>query len=59
KQGFGRLIRTKTDKGVVMVLDKRIVSKSYGKLFLESLPECRVYKDFSKNILKELSIFLK
>lgn len=42
KQGFGRLIRTKTDQGKVVCLDPRIVSKSYGKLFLESLPECRV-----------------
>jgi ATP-dependent DNA helicase DinG len=45
KQGFGRLIRTKTDKGMVVVLDSRILSKSYGKLFLESLPDCPVVKD--------------
>jgi DNA polymerase-3 subunit epsilon/ATP-dependent DNA helicase DinG len=42
RQGFGRLIRSKTDRGVVVVLDKRIQSKSYGRLFLESLPECTV-----------------
>jgi ATP-dependent DNA helicase DinG len=41
KQGFGRLIRTKTDHGTVVCLDPRIVTKPYGKLFLESLPECR------------------
>lgn len=41
KQGFGRLIRTKNDRGTVVCLDPRIVSKPYGKLFLESLPECR------------------
>ena len=40
RQGFGRLIRSKTDRGVVVVLDKRVTSKGYGKLFLESLPEC-------------------
>ncbi len=40
KQGFGRLIRTKTDTGRVVVLDPRIETKSYGRLFLESLPDC-------------------
>ena len=44
RQGFGRLIRSKTDRGVVVVLDKRVTSKGYGKLFLESLPECTVHK---------------
>lgn len=40
RQGFGRLIRSKTDRGIVVVLDKRLLTKSYGKLFVESLPEC-------------------
>ena len=44
RQGFGRLIRSRTDRGVVVVLDKRIVSKRYGKLFLESLPSCTLHK---------------
>ncbi|MCC7146185.1 MAG: DEAD/DEAH box helicase [Phycisphaeraceae bacterium] len=38
KQGFGRLIRSKTDRGTVVVLDSRIVSKRYGPLFLRALP---------------------
>jgi predicted DnaQ family exonuclease/DinG family helicase len=42
KQGFGRLIRTKTDRGVVVVLDRRIKSKRYGQAFLDSLPPCRM-----------------
>ena len=42
KQGFGRLIRTRTDKGQVVVLDPRIVSKQYGKRFLDALPECKI-----------------
>jgi ATP-dependent DNA helicase DinG len=42
KQGFGRLIRSKGDRGIVAVLDPRILSKGYGKMFLESLPECRM-----------------
>lgn len=44
RQGFGRLIRSKTDRGVVVVLDKRVQSKTYGQLFLESLPECTVHR---------------
>lgn len=38
RQGFGRLIRTKTDRGVVVILDRRIVARKYGKEFLNSLP---------------------
>ena len=41
KQGFGRLIRSRTDHGTVVCLDPRIVTKPYGKLFIESLPDCR------------------
>jgi DNA polymerase-3 subunit epsilon/ATP-dependent DNA helicase DinG len=40
RQGFGRLIRTQTDRGVVVVLDKRVLTKKYGRLFIESLPRC-------------------
>jgi len=43
-QGFGRLIRTRTDRGVVAVFDKRLLTKSYGPLFLESLPEPTVQR---------------
>lgn len=42
KQGFGRLIRSRSDHGRVVILDPRIHVKSYGRLFLESLPECRL-----------------
>ena len=42
RQGFGRLIRTKTDKGAVAVLDSRIMTKNYGKWFLRSIPKCRI-----------------
>ena len=41
KQGFGRLIRSKTDKGIVVVLDSRVTTKRYGRLFLDALPPCR------------------
>jgi ATP-dependent DNA helicase DinG len=42
KQGFGRLIRTKNDLGIVVVLDPRIKTKFYGKNFLNSLPKCEI-----------------
>lgn len=45
KQGFGRLIRTKLDTGMVVILDPRILSKPYGRTFLESLPDCARFVD--------------
>ena len=42
RQGFGRLIRTATDRGVVLILDTRVVTKHYGRQFLESLPQTSV-----------------
>jgi DNA polymerase-3 subunit epsilon len=41
KQGFGRLIRSREDRGVVAMLDRRLQTKRYGQLFLASLPECK------------------
>lgn len=40
KQGFGRLIRSKNDRGIVAILDPRLLTKPYGRTFLSSLPEC-------------------
>jgi len=42
KQGVGRLIRSKTDKGLITILDSRILRKSYGQTFLRSLPACPI-----------------
>lgn len=42
RQGVGRLIRAKTDRGIVVILDSRIVSKPYGRRFLAALPKCPV-----------------
>ena len=42
KQGFGRLIRNKTDKGIVVVLDSRIAQKRYGQQFIAAIPKCHV-----------------
>jgi DNA polymerase-3 subunit epsilon/ATP-dependent DNA helicase DinG len=49
-QGFGRLIRTKSDRGVVAVFDKRLLTKSYGPAFLESLPGPTVKQGLSSNL---------
>ncbi len=51
RQGFGRLIRTKTDAGAVAVLDSRIITRNYGRWFLKSIPRCRITderKEFKK-----------
>ena len=42
KQGFGRLIRSKTDTGIVVVLDSRIVNKRYGGQFVAAIPKCKI-----------------
>jgi Rad3-related DNA helicases len=42
RQGFGRLIRTQSDRGVVVIFDKRVLTKRYGRMFIESLPLCTV-----------------
>ena len=48
RQGFGRLIRSKTDCGAVAVLDSRIMTKNYGKWFLRSIPTCRITDEREK-----------
>jgi predicted DnaQ family exonuclease/DinG family helicase len=48
KQGFGRLIRRHEDIGVCAVLDRRVLSKRYGKAFLESLPDCTLTVDSTR-----------
>jgi ATP-dependent DNA helicase DinG len=45
KQGFGRLIRTRSDRGSVVILDPRVLTKGYGRTFLEALPPCRRFVD--------------
>jgi ATP-dependent DNA helicase DinG len=48
KQGFGRLIRSKTDRGILAILDNRIQRMRYGKIFLESLPEYKTTQDLTE-----------
>ena len=45
KQGFGRLVRSKRDTGIVVVLDPRIRTKPYGRVFMNSLPKCSVVEE--------------
>jgi ATP-dependent DNA helicase DinG len=54
RQGFGRLIRRRSDRGVVVIFDNRLFTKGYGPEILASLPECRVTRD-----LDELEKFFK
>jgi len=57
KQGFGRLMRRSADKGVVAVLDGRILKKAYGSLFRQALPDTRTsFSDFN-NILLDIENF--
>lgn len=58
KQGFGRLIRSKSDRGAVLVLDKRINTKSYGKYFVNSLPDCKRINGKYEDMLDELKEFI-
>ena len=58
KQGFGRLIRSKNDKGVVCVLDPRIWSKSYGKKFLNALPPTNISRLTKDEMSEEIKKFL-
>jgi len=53
RQGFGRLIRTQSDRGVVAVLDRRIKTKQYGRRFLESLPACTISEGPLANLARE------
>ena len=53
RQGFGRLIRSKTDRGVAVILDKRVLTKPYGRAFLESLPPCTIRQGPVQNLPTE------
>jgi ATP-dependent DNA helicase DinG len=57
KQGLGRLIRRKTDRGAIVILDKRIKEKNYGKAFLHSLPKANLIIDKKEIIFDNLRNF--
>ncbi len=58
RQGFGRLMRRSTDRGVVTVLDRRIIAKRYGRVFLESIPETATAFEPLPDILPRIEHFL-
>ncbi len=58
KQGFGRLIRSKSDRGVVAVLDRRLQSKRYGQAFLNSLPDCTIKYGPTANMPADIAEWL-
>ena len=58
KQAFGRLIRRHDDRGCVVCLDSRVVTKSYGKYFFHSLPECPVHEMEIEKIIQETKKFV-
>ncbi|GAB1422095.1 helicase C-terminal domain-containing protein [Anaerolineales bacterium] len=43
RQGFGRLIRSRSDRGIIAVLDSRIINKDYGQQFIDALPDCNIH----------------
>jgi ATP-dependent DNA helicase DinG len=59
KQGFGRLLRSQQDRGCIVCLDHRLLSKSYGKLFLNSLPSCKNYFGSKEDVYKEMKNFYR
>ncbi len=58
RQGFGRLIRTSSDRGVVAIMDRRVLTKQYGRLFLESLPGCTSRQGPAANLARETGKWL-
>lgn len=58
KQGFGRLIRTEQDRGVIIILDRRIITTTYGKVFLHSIPKVPIGSDKLPEILQEMEDWL-
>lgn len=57
KQGFGRLIRSRRDRGCVLILDSRIAHKRYGRVFLHSLPPARQLVASSHQVFEEMARF--
>lgn len=59
KQGFGRLIRDKRDRGCIICLDTRLTAKNYGRLFLNSLPNCQKVFDSTEQVEKCITEFYR
>jgi len=59
KQGFGRLIRRKTDRGSIVIFDKRVLEKTYGKVFLRTLPPCPIVAGPREKVFAALERFFR
>jgi DNA polymerase-3 subunit epsilon/ATP-dependent DNA helicase DinG len=58
RQGFGRLIRSKTDRGALLVLDKRLTARRYGEVFMRSIPQCTVRQLAARQIPEQVEAWL-
>lgn len=58
KQGFGRLIRSNSDRGIIVVCDDRIMTKTYGKAFIESIPSVPIFHRRTNELLELINQFL-
>jgi ATP-dependent DNA helicase DinG len=58
RQGFGRLIRKTNDKGIIIILDSRVISKFYGKFFLSSVPETNIKVADKESVLSGIEDFI-
>jgi ATP-dependent DNA helicase DinG len=59
RQGFGRLIRSRDDRGAVLILDRRVLNKSYGRIFLRSLPDTEIITGDSLDIFRRMEEFFR
>jgi ATP-dependent DNA helicase DinG len=59
RQGFGRLIRSRDDRGAVLILDRRVSTKGYGKIFLRSLPDTELIRGDSDEVFARMAAFFK
>lgn len=57
KQGFGRLIRSHQDRGSVLIFDRRVADKGYGKVFLRSLPDCHIVQGTREEVFGGMEAF--
>ena len=59
RQGFGRLIRSRDDRGAVLILDRRVTTKGYGKIFLRSLPDTPLVRGDSGEMFEKMAAFFR
>jgi len=59
KQGFGRLIRSRSDRGAVLITDKRVIQMRYGQRFLRSLPDLHIRKALHRDVLRGMQEFFE